>query len=181
MMFLAIALAGSCCGYLPHNFRGRKPARIFLGDNGSTFLGFLLASIALIGEWGQSIMDIIVPVLIMSVLIFDQSLTTFLRIWRGNVRSFTEWINFTGRDHFHHQLSAVLGSKWMAFIMYQSVNVCFGLAALAILFSNIIIALVVLVHTILAFLIIGTVLVFGNRTTSAAAPVPSNRQSPEPT
>jgi UDP-GlcNAc:undecaprenyl-phosphate GlcNAc-1-phosphate transferase len=164
MMFLSIALAGSCLGFLRHNYRGREPARVFLGSNGSTFLGFMLASIALLGRWGDSIIDLIVPVLIMSVLIFDQSLTTILRIYRKNVRTIAEWINFTGRDHFHHQLYAIFKNKTLAFVMYNSVNVCFGLAALAIQFSDVFVALIVLVHTILAFIIIGTILVFGNRT-----------------
>jgi UDP-GlcNAc:undecaprenyl-phosphate GlcNAc-1-phosphate transferase len=167
MMYLAIALAGSCLGFLPYNFRTNRPARIFLGDNGSTFLGFLLACIALLGEWGASIIDAIVPVLIMSVLIFDQSLTTFLRIYRGHVRSFADWINFTGRDHFHHQLGAIFASKVLAFVVYHSVNVCFGLAALAILFSNTAVALIVLLHTVLAFIIMGMILVFGNNRESS--------------
>jgi len=48
--FLTIALAGSCLGFLKFNF---KPASIFLGDAGSTFLGFTLAGIAVMGNWAK--------------------------------------------------------------------------------------------------------------------------------
>ena len=52
MMLLSIALVGSCLGFLPHNFRLRQPANIFLGVGGSNFLGFTLAGIGILGEWG---------------------------------------------------------------------------------------------------------------------------------
>ena len=54
LMFLAFSLSGSCLGFLPWNFRLRKSARIFMGDAGSLFIGFTLASFALMGDWAEN-------------------------------------------------------------------------------------------------------------------------------
>jgi UDP-GlcNAc:undecaprenyl-phosphate/decaprenyl-phosphate GlcNAc-1-phosphate transferase len=158
-MFFAAAIAGSCLGFFPYNFRKGKPARAFLGDSGATFLGFLLASFAILGNWGNSILDIAVPVLIMSVLIFDMSLTTIVRIATGEVRSFGQWLHYTGRDHFHHRLHGLGISQKQAAILFFAVSICFGLQAIAILFANTTIAILILVQSALSFLILGVVLV----------------------
>ena len=106
VMLRSLALAGSCLGFLPWNFRKNQPARIFLGDGGSNFLGFTLAGIGVIGNWGEnSLVGLAVPILILGVPIFDTTLTTVVRIKRGQVRTFGEWLRFTGRDHFHYRLS----------------------------------------------------------------------------
>lgn len=54
MGWIAAAMAGSCLGFLPFNFRPKKPAVIFLGDTGSIFLGFTLAALAVKGEWATN-------------------------------------------------------------------------------------------------------------------------------
>jgi UDP-GlcNAc:undecaprenyl-phosphate GlcNAc-1-phosphate transferase len=103
---LCAGVAGGCIGFLPFNFRP-KPASAFLGDAGSTMLGFLLASIAIVGEWGGTndiTLDIVVPLLILGVPIFDTTFITLTRIADGRIRGFREWIEYTGRDHIHHRL-----------------------------------------------------------------------------
>ena len=105
-LLLCAALAGSCSGFLPYNFRP-KPASAFLGDAGATLLGFLLASIAIVGEWGgprEVALDIVVPLLILGVPIFDTTFITLTRIADGRIRGFREWLEYTGRDHIHHRL-----------------------------------------------------------------------------
>jgi UDP-GlcNAc:undecaprenyl-phosphate GlcNAc-1-phosphate transferase len=74
--WIAIAMLGSCMGFLPYNFRANKPASIFLGDTGSIFLGFVLSSLAVIGEWADNnpIVSFTAPLLIFWVLIFDMTL-----------------------------------------------------------------------------------------------------------
>jgi len=111
LAYLCIALAGSCLGFFFYNFRPHQKALTFLGDGGSNFLGFFLASVAIMGDWApiDKPGDLVVPAIIMGVLIFDMTLTTVLRIRTGTVRSFSEWIHFTGRDHFHHRLTDDLG------------------------------------------------------------------------
>ena len=51
MVYLAIPLVGGCLSFLPYNFRFNRPAAIFLGDAGSTFLGFMVAALGVMGNW----------------------------------------------------------------------------------------------------------------------------------
>lgn len=159
LMLLSIAIAGSCAGFFIFNFRRDKPALVFLGDSGSTFLGFILACFAIQGEWGKSIIDIVIPVLIMSVLIFDMTLTTVLRIYKKEVRSFAEWVRYTGRDHFHHRLASLGLTKSQSTMIFFGVSICFGVEAMAILFADVLVSVLILLHSILTFIIIGLLLV----------------------
>ncbi|MGH7273579.1 MAG: glycosyltransferase family 4 protein, partial [Nitrospiria bacterium] len=68
--WFAVAIVGSCLGFLPYNFRPSQPATIFLGDTGSSFLGFILACLAVKGNWaeGNPIVSLSNPILIFGVL-----------------------------------------------------------------------------------------------------------------
>jgi len=99
---LAISLIASCVAFLPYNFQKRK---IFLGEAGSTFLGFILAGIGLVGNWaGDNIVKVSIPIVVLGVPIFDMIFTTVMRIKEGKVRSLIEWLQYGGKDHFHHYL-----------------------------------------------------------------------------
>jgi len=66
---MGIALMGACFGFLPFNF---NPARIFMGDTGSTFLGFMLASLSIQGAFkSYAIISFAVPLLILGLPLFD--------------------------------------------------------------------------------------------------------------
>ena len=73
--WIALAVLGSCLGFLPYNFRLNRSAFIFLGDAGSTVIGFVLACIAVYGDWaeGQPIVSLVSPVLVFWILIFEAS------------------------------------------------------------------------------------------------------------
>ena len=87
--WFSAALVGSCLGFLPFNFRRKGPALVFLGDAGSTFLGFVLAALAVKGEWAENnIIDIGAPVLIFWVFIYDMTYITVARVLTGKVRGF---------------------------------------------------------------------------------------------
>jgi UDP-GlcNAc:undecaprenyl-phosphate GlcNAc-1-phosphate transferase len=161
MMLLSIALMGGCLGFLPYNFRRLKPASIFLGDSGSNFLGFTLAGIGILGEWGtNNLVGLAVPILILSVPIFDTTLTTVVRIKTGKVRSFGEWIKFAGRDHFHHRLSDLgLGNKTAVWIIYL-ISVWLGLEALVTKNARGIDAVFSLLQVFIVFVLIGSFMVF---------------------
>ena len=174
-MFMAIAIAGSCLGFLPFNFRRGKPARIFLGDGGATFLGFLLASFAILGEWGPSFIDLAIPVLVMSVLIFDMCLTTIVRIYNREVTTFGEWLHFTGRDHFHHRLKDLGIDQRNAAYIFFAVSICFGLMAMAVLFANQLTAILILAHSALVFILMGYILVLR---TGGKSPAPGKKELP---
>lgn len=135
--WFACAIVGSCLGFLPFNFRRRAPAAIFLGDSGSTFLGFVLAALAVKGEWAENnLVDIAAPVLIFWVFIYDMTHITVARIASGKVRSFRDWIAYVGRDHLHHRLASLLGSNRNAVLLVFSLSICMGLAAIALVHAR---------------------------------------------
>lgn len=101
--YLAAALAGAAGGFLIFNLR---PAYIFMGDAGSTFLGFTLASLCIMTEWSNHlVVSLTLPVLILGVPILDMVLITLLRFKEKRVRNFQDWINYTGKDHLSHRLA----------------------------------------------------------------------------
>ncbi|MBI3807824.1 MAG: undecaprenyl/decaprenyl-phosphate alpha-N-acetylglucosaminyl 1-phosphate transferase [Nitrospirae bacterium] len=132
--WLAIAIIGAGLGFLPYNFRGRKPAVIFLGDGGATFLGFTLACLAVKGNWADHspIVSFSNPLLIFGVLIYDMIHITVERVATGKVRSIKEWLDYVGKDHLHHRLERALGSRQASVAMICLMTICLGLAALAL-------------------------------------------------
>ncbi|TET64329.1 MAG: undecaprenyl/decaprenyl-phosphate alpha-N-acetylglucosaminyl 1-phosphate transferase [Candidatus Stahlbacteria bacterium] len=130
--FLTIALAGSCLGFLKFNFR---PASIFLGDAGSTFLGFTLAGIAVMGGWAEKNPKVALslPIIILSVLIFDMIYITIARVWDGRVRNFKEWIEYTGKDHLHHRLVTLGFNETQTVLLIYLIAACLGLGGINLL------------------------------------------------
>lgn len=132
--WLAIAMMGASLGFLPYNFRGAKPAVIFLGDAGSTFIGFTLACLAVRGNWADSspIVSFSNPLLIFGVLIYDMIHITVERVVTGKVTSVKEWLDYVGKDHLHHRLERALGSRQASVAMIFLFTICLGLGALAL-------------------------------------------------
>jgi UDP-GlcNAc:undecaprenyl-phosphate/decaprenyl-phosphate GlcNAc-1-phosphate transferase len=113
MGWIAIAMLGSCLGFLPFNFSLHKPASIFLGDAGSTFIGFVLSTLAIKASWADNnpIVSFATPILIFWVLIYDMAYISLERIISGKVKSFQDWIDYVGTDHLHHRLLAIFGDR----------------------------------------------------------------------
>lgn len=132
--WIAVALAGGCLGFLPYNFRPGKPALVFLGDAGSTVIGFVLAALAVHGEWAESrpLVSFLCPILIFWVPIFDMVHITCDRIFSGKVNSFRSWLDYVGRDHLHHRLADLLGSRGLSVTLIFLLSTCFGLNALVL-------------------------------------------------
>jgi UDP-GlcNAc:undecaprenyl-phosphate GlcNAc-1-phosphate transferase len=126
---MASLLMGCCAGFLFFNFR---PARIYLGDGGSSFLGFMLAAMALYGGWSDRgpVIALGIPSLILGVLIFDMCYITISRIKNGYVRNVRQWLDHTGRDHFHHRLVHLGFKDEQAVIFIYIVCLSLGLGAL---------------------------------------------------
>jgi len=139
MLFLCLALAGGAIGFLPDNARYQTPARSFLGDVGSTYLGWMMAAIAVMGDWSSdgAIKAYAAPLLIFSVMIFDMIHTTVARIRRGDVRNVREWLEYVGRDHLHHRLMDLGCSQLQAVMLILGFSCMVGLAALALVKSPI--------------------------------------------
>jgi UDP-GlcNAc:undecaprenyl-phosphate GlcNAc-1-phosphate transferase len=103
---LALALAGACLGFLPYNLRGRKPARIFLGDGGSIPIGFALAAMVMNipAPEGLGWPILLVGALLLGMLFLDTLLVVVSRTRRG-VSLMTG-----GCDHLSHRLHFKLSS-----------------------------------------------------------------------
>jgi len=131
--WIAIAILGSCLGFFPFNFRLQKPALIFLGDAGSTFLGFMLAGLAVMGYWSESrIVSFANPVLIFWILIFDMTYITVERVVSGKVRTVKDWIDYVGTDHLHHRLFYLLGDKRKAVLTIFLFSAALGLSSIVL-------------------------------------------------
>jgi len=110
---LAAAVLGAATGFLRWNF---KPAKIFMGDGGAMFLGFLMATLALKLRLGQAnhISAWLAPLLILGVTIFDTTLVTISRARRGFLPFATP-----GKDHAAHRLANLgLGQRGAVVSMY---------------------------------------------------------------
>lgn len=99
---VSISLAGSLLGFLCFNW---NPAKIFMGDSGSFFLGFTLSSIGVMGGWSEnSLKSAFIPILILSLPIFDLIYVIISRYWNGTTKTIVEAIIYCGKDHIGHRL-----------------------------------------------------------------------------
>ncbi len=114
LFWIALALVGSLVGFLVFNF---PPAKIFMGDSGSLFLGFTLAALAIAHQQQASnVFAVIgVPTLIFMLPILDTALVTFTRLMRGQspVQG--------GSDHTSHRLVAFGLSERQALLILYSI------------------------------------------------------------
>ncbi|OGS19538.1 MAG: hypothetical protein A2219_02320 [Elusimicrobia bacterium RIFOXYA2_FULL_50_26] len=163
LSFLTIAVLGACLGFLPYNLR---PAKTFMGDAGATFLGFLVAGLAVMGSWAYEnpIVAFSTPLLILGIPIFDMIYTTVSRVRNGSVRSFKQWLEFTGKDHFHHRLMKLGFSQTGTVIFIWSLNLCLGLGALVIRDTGTKGSVLLLLQAVIIFLIIVVLMLTGRET-----------------
>ncbi len=162
--WLALAMIGAGIGFFPYNFSVRRPGLIFLGDGGSTFLGFTLACLAVKGNWADHnpIVSFSNPLLIFGVLIYDMIHITVARVLTKKVRTVKEWIDFVGQDHLHHRLERALGSRQASVGMIFVLTICLGLAAMVLRHADTADAVMLLAQAVLILLMI-TILERGRR------------------
>ena len=119
---LAAAVLGGTLGFLKWNF---KPARIFMGDGGAMFLGFILATLGIKAGMGHPGMNWVVPVLVLGVPIFDTALIIVSRLRRGLLP-----FSSSGKDHTAHRLANLgLGQRGAVLSLYFA-GLVSGLTAL---------------------------------------------------
>ena len=113
---ISAALAGACLGFLPYNF---NPAKIFMGDTGSTFLGYMLSVICIQGLFkGYVVISFIIPFLILGLPLFDTAFAIVRRIWNKKP------IMAPDRGHLHHRLMD------MGFSQKQTVAILYIIASI---------------------------------------------------
>jgi len=118
---LSFSLCGGSLGFLRYNF---PRAFIFMGDAGSMFVGFLLATIAIVGSWASptKITSMAMPIFILGYPIFDTTLVVFSRFMAK--RS----IFLGGKDHPHHRLILMGLRKRHAVVLIFSITFFLGVA-----------------------------------------------------
>jgi UDP-GlcNAc:undecaprenyl-phosphate GlcNAc-1-phosphate transferase len=124
---VVIALTGAALGFLPYNF---NPARIILGDAGSLFIGYVFATVSIIGASKTAIaVSVVVPLLVLALPVLDTAAAIVRRARTG--KRITE----ADRGHFHHQLIFRFGLnvRQAVLLLYA---VCFVLGAVALAFSG---------------------------------------------
>ena len=146
---LGIALMGSCFGFLPFNF---NPAKIFMGDTGSTFLGFMLATLSIQGVFkSYAVISFAVPLLILGLPLFDALFAMIRRILRGQSPMTAD------RGHLHHRLVDMgFSQKQTVFILY-AISGVLGITDVLLAESGVLRALL-LVICVLILLLIGSML-----------------------
>ena len=121
---LTACLAGAAVGFLYYNF---NPAKIFMGDSGSMFLGFMLSGISVIGAVkAATTIALIVPILALGLPIMD---TTFaiVRRYRGGVPIFKP-----DKGHLHHRLLDMGFTQRQAVLLMYVISAMLGLSAVAL-------------------------------------------------
>ncbi len=140
---MGLLLAGAVLGFLRYNFNG---ARIFLGDSGSLFLGFLLAILSMQSSTkGSAAFSLLVPVLTLGLPIMDTMLAMIRRFLRSifpeqpDSKSFLSkmvTMFLPDRGHIHHQLIARGLSHRTVVLLLYVVSCIFGLGAFAVTMTN---------------------------------------------
>ena len=126
---MVAALCGGCLGFLPYNL---NPAKIFMGDTGSTFLGFVLAVISVQGLFKlYTIISFVVPFLMLGLPIFDTCFAFIRRIAHGQSPMHAD------RSHVHHRLIDMGFSQKQAVAMLYVISAILGLSAVVLTTSGV--------------------------------------------
>lgn len=121
---VTLAVAGGSLGFLPFNF---NPAKIFMGDGGSLFLGFMLSAVSIMGPMkGAAAIATIIPVLVLGLPIFDTAFAIFRRMLNGRP------IMEADKGHLHHRiLSKGMDQRRTVIILYTLSGIL-GIAAVLV-------------------------------------------------
>lgn len=119
---LAVILVGAALGYLRYN---KPPARVFMGDAGATFLGFILGIIALDGAFkGATLASLFVPIFALGVPIFDNIIVVIRRLLQSKP------IYQADASQAHYRLLATGLNQKQTLVFLCLLNLCFGLTAI---------------------------------------------------
>lgn len=144
---VGLAIMGACFGFLPFNF---NPAKIFMGDTGSTFLGFILATLSIQGVFkSYAVISFAVPLLILGLPLFDAMFAMIRRIYHGQSPMSAD------RGHLHHRLIDMgFSQKQTVFILY-AISGVLGITAVLLAEYGTIRALILMISVLIFILIQG--------------------------
>ncbi|MGM7702928.1 glycosyltransferase family 4 protein [Pseudalkalibacillus sp. Hm43] len=154
----SLTLIAATLGFLVYNI---NPAKIFLGDTGSLFLGFSIALLSVLGFFKSiTLFSLVVPFIILGVPIFDTLSAIIRRIL--NNQSFSE----PDKSHLHHRLLAMgfshRNTVWLIYLL----SALFGLAAITFSRATIWLSLIIVILLIVSVQIVGEIIeLYGKRRT----------------
>ncbi len=120
-VILTFVMLGSTLGFLWHNF---NPAKIFMGDSGSMFLGYIISVIALLGFKNITLTSFIVPLLLLAIPILDTLFAILRRIINHKP------ISTPDKNHLHHQLLRLHFSQRATVVIIYFVDILFAIASI---------------------------------------------------
>lgn len=146
------ALAGACIGFMPYNL---NPAKIFMGDTGSTFLGYMLATVSIMGLFKfYTVISFAVPFLILGLPIFDTANAIIRRVAAGRSPMSPD------RGHVHHKLIDMGFNQKQAVAILYAISATLGLTAVVLTSSGEVKAIVLLL-AVLAAILVGACIIYG--------------------
>ena len=131
-IILITALGGALCGFLPYNF---NPAKTFIGDTGSNFLGYCLSIISILGiAKTYTAIVIVAPLLVLALPIFDTVWAVIRRVIHGkNLKAVFQ----PDTGHLHHKMLKKGFTQKQAVLILYGISAIFGMFAIILLDSGI--------------------------------------------
>ena len=161
------ALCGGCLGFIPYNL---NPAKIFMGDTGALLLGYVLATVSVIGMFKfYAVVTFVLPVLALAVPLSDTIFAFTRRILHGQSPFHAD------RGHFHHKLLDMGLSQKQAVAVLYAVSAILGLAAVLLTSTGIIRVVV----AVIAFVIAVCIWLFVFRNNNNIHPLPHEKPADE--
>lgn len=166
--FILAALCGACVGFMPYNM---NPAKIFMGDVGSQFLGYVLATTSIMGLFKlHTVITFIVPVLAMAIPLADTLFAIVRRTLRGQSPFHAD------KGHFHHRLLALGLSQKQAVAVLYGVSAIMGLMGVLLAGRNTMMRILCIVAAFIVSLSVWLFVFWHNpnlkKKNGAAAPAP---------
>ena len=124
---LTLIMIGATLGFLVHNF---YPAKIFLGNSGSFFLGYIISVISLLGFKNVTITSFIVPILILAIPILDTLFAILRRLLKGQSPTKGD------RDHLHHQILNRTSSQVKTVLIIYFIDILFACSSIVYVVGN---------------------------------------------
>ena len=124
---LTFIMLGSSLGFLVHNF---NPAYLFAGESGSSFLGFIIAVISLLGYKGTLLTSLLVPIMILAIPILDTLFAIIRRLLKRKP------IFEADKEHLHHQFLMMNFSQKGTVLVIYVIDILFSLASIFYALQN---------------------------------------------
>ena len=154
---ISILMIGSLLGFLVYNF---PPAKLYLGDTGSNFVGLMIATTALYGFKLATFTSLLIPLAILATPIID----VLFSIIRRSIKK-TNPFTTPDKDHLHHQLLKMKFSTKASLAVIYTINIAFSGVSILYALGNLESALILYISlmVVFLFLVLKTNILFPNR------------------